>query len=54
MTAYINLLKKLSVDMFLNKSVLLATITSVPVGIELIPAGTRIKSLNPAGIPVHL
>ena len=37
--------------MFLNKSFLLATITSVPAGIELIPTGigTGIKSLNPAG-----
>ena len=53
MTAYINLLKKLSVDMFLNKSVLLATITSILARKELIPAGTgtRIKSLNPARIP---
>ena len=37
--------------MFLNKSVLLATITSVPAGMELIPAsaGTRTESLNPVG-----
>ena len=42
--------------MFLNKSVLLATITSVSAGIGLIPAGTgtRIKSFNPGRIPVHL
>ena len=42
--------------MFLNKSVLLATITSVLAGMELIPASTKtgIKSLNLAGIPVHL
>ena len=41
--------------MFLNKSVLLVTTTSVLAGIELIPAGTGtgIKSLNPARIPVH-
>ena len=35
--------------MFLNKSVLLATITSVLAG-----TGTGTKSLNPAGIPTHL
>ena len=31
--------------MFLNKSVLLATITSVPVGINSIPGGTEVESL---------
>ena len=52
--------------MFLNKSVLLDTMTSVPGGMELIPAGTGTESLNregtgtgteclnSAGIPVHL
>ena len=39
--------------MFLNKSALLATITSIPARIELIGTRTRIKSLNPAGIPLH-
>ena len=34
---------KLSVDMFLNKSVLLAIITSVPGRMELIPASTGTK-----------
>ena len=52
MTAYINLLKKLSADTFLNKLVLLATTTSVLARIELILAstGTGIKSLNLARI----
>ena len=40
--------------MFLNKSVLLATITLVPAGMELLPAGTGTESLNPDKIPVHL
>ena len=42
--------------MFLNKSILLATITSVLAGMELILASTKtgIKSLNPARISVHL
>ena len=36
--------------MFLNKSVLLATITSVPAGMELIPVETGTESLNPASM----